>query len=65
MRRLNFTTFYGSYGHIIEHNDKTANLEIIWNAAGPIKPYRKKYKSLHGAKIALARLTDSYELKEV
>ena len=65
MKRWNIETFYGSYGYIIENDDKTAKLEIIWNQHVPTAPYRKTYKSLRGAKIALGKLTDSYTLKEV
>lgn len=65
MRRFNFNTFYGSYGYIQENDDKTAYLEIIWNAAIPIEPHKKTYKSLRSAKIALTKLTDSYKLSEV
>ena len=65
MRRFNIKTFYGSYGYIQENDDKTAYLEIIWNASIPTEPHKKTYKSLRGAKIALAKLVESYELKEV
>ena len=61
MRRFNFTGFYGEYGHIIEHNNKTATLEMI---AGN-KKYRKRYSTLRGARIALGKMSDSYTLKEV
>lgn len=65
MKRYNLKTFYGSYGYIQENDDKSAYLEIIWNAAIPTTPYKKTYKSIRGAKIALARLVDSYTLQEV
>ena len=65
MKRYNFSGFYGSYGKIEINNDGTAFLEIIWNAYIPIKPYRKTYKTLRGAKIALGRMLESYTLKEV
>ena len=61
MRRWNFKGLYGEYGYIIEHNNKTATLEMI---AG-FRKYRKKYSSLRGAKIALGRMSDSFELTEV
>jgi len=61
MRRWNFTGFYGEYGYIKEHNNKTATLEMI---AGNTK-YRKTYKTLRGAKIALGKMSDAYTLKEV
>lgn len=64
MTRYNIKTFYGSYGHIIVHNDGKANLEIIWNGYIPTEPYRKTYKTLTGAKIALGRMCDSYTLTE-
>ena len=64
MTRYNFSTFYGSYGHILVHKNGTAHLEIIWNGYIPVKPYRKTYKSLKGAKIALGKMTDSYTLTE-
>ena len=64
MKTYTFNTFYGSYGKIVEHNDGTCNMEIIWNGYFPEKPYRKKYKSLRGAKIALGRMCDAYTLKE-
>ena len=65
MRRWNIKTFYGSYGYIQENDDKTAYLEIIWNGYTPTTPFKKTYKTLCGAKIALGRLTDSYTLEEV
>lgn len=61
MRRWNFKGFYGEYGYIIEHNNGAATLEMI---AGMHK-YRKKYSTLKGAKIALGKMSDSYNLKEV
>jgi len=65
MKRWNIETFYGSYGHIQENDDKTAYLEIIWNGYVPTTQFGKTYKSLRGAKIALGKLTDLYTLKEV
>ena len=65
MKRWNVKGFYGSYGHIVEHNDKTASIEIIWNTSVPLPPYRKNYKTLRGAKIALGRMLDSYTLEDV
>ena len=65
MKRFNFTSFYGSYGHIKVDNVGNAYLEIIWNAYIPIKPYRKTYKTLRGAKIALGKMLESYTIKEV
>lgn len=64
MKRYNIKTFYGSYGKLIEHNNGTCELEIIWNGYTPQKPYRKTYKSLKGAKIALGRMCDVYTLTE-
>lgn len=61
MRRFNYKGFYGDYGCIVEHNDATATLEMICSG----KKYRKTYKSLTGAKIALGRMSDSYTLTEV
>lgn len=65
MKRYNFSGFYGSYGKIEINNDGTAFVEIIWNGYIPTEPYRKTYKSLRGAKIALGRMLESYTLKEV
>jgi hypothetical protein len=64
MTRYNFTTFYGSYGHMIVHNNGKTSLEIIWNGYIPQKPYRKTYKTFRGAKIALGRIADAYTLTE-
>jgi hypothetical protein len=64
MKRYNIKSFYGSYGHIIEHNDGSCNMEIIWNTCIGLKPYRKKYKTLKDAKIALGRMCDVYTLTE-
>ena len=65
MKRYNFKGFYGSYGHIKVNNAGIAYLEIIWNAYLPTKPYRKTYKSLRGAKIALGKMLEVYTIKEV
>ena len=60
MKRYNYRGFYGDYGHIVVHNDGTANLEMIIGG----KSYRKKYKSLTGAKIALGRMSECYTITE-
>lgn len=64
MQRYNFKGFYGSYGHLIVNGDGTVFCEIIWNGCLPEEPYRKTYKSLRGAKIALGRMLDVYTLTE-
>ena len=64
MKTYTFNTFYGSYGKIVEHNDGTCNMEIIWNAYTAHKPYRKKYKTLAGCKRALSIMCDAYTIKE-
>jgi len=63
--RYNFTGFYGSYGHILEHNDGTAYVEIIWNGYIPTEPYRKTYKNIKGAKIALGRMLEIYHITDI
>ena len=65
MTRYNLKGFYGSYGYILEHDDGTAFIEIIWNGCLPSEPYRKTYKTFKGVKIALGRMLESYTLKEV
>lgn len=64
MKAYTFKGFYGSYGKIIE-NEGSYDLEIIWNGYFPQEPYRKAYKTLRGAKIALGRMLESYTMKEV
>ena len=64
MKRYNYKGFYGDYGHIVVHNDGTANLEMIIPGFPTGKIYRKKYKTFTGAKIALGRMSDSYTLTE-
>ena len=64
MTRYNFKGFYGSYGYILEHDDGTVFVEIIWNTCIPYEPYRKTYKNMRGAKIALARLLDVYTVRK-
>lgn len=63
MKRWNFSTFYGSYGKIEEMNGRYY-LEIIWNGYIPAKPFRKRYNTLKGAKIALGRMCESYRITE-
>ena len=63
MRLWNIRTFYGSYGKIEEHNGQY-HMEIIWNGYVPAEPYRKTYKTLRGAKIALGKMCDCYTLTE-
>ena len=64
MRAWNFTTFYGSYGKIVENQDGY-DLEIIWNGYFPQEPFRKTYNTLKGAKIALGRMCESYRIRQV
>lgn len=65
MKTYNFKGFYGSYGQIKVNNSGIAHLEIIWNGYIPTKPYKKTYKTLKGAKIALGRMLESYSISEV
>ena len=60
MVRYNCKGFYGDYGHIVVHNNGTANLEMICGG----KIYRKKYKTFKSAKAALTRMSDCYTLTE-
>lgn len=61
MKRWNIKGFYGEYGYLMLNNDETATLELISGN----HLYHKDYKTLKAAKIALGKMCDSYELKDV
>ena len=62
VKRYFYKGFYGDYGHITEHNNGSAVLEMYANGK---RFHHKRYKTLRGAKIALGRFSDSYTITKV